>query len=303
MSASGLSVEEAVQTFALHLTRRPLRDNTRKAFLGDVRLFLRFLGKESLGRSVATLRAEHIRSFLQHEERRRSANSPKSLERRLTSLKVFFKWLNEAGYIPTNPAESVPYKPVVEPLPDYLSDDELEAAIAAAEAFAAQARRDTRPLVAILLVAETGIKKSECLKLEVSDVDLGEGIIHVRYAELNLKFKERSLPISRRCVQAVEAHLERFKPSKRLFECTGRNIEYLFTRRIAPAAGLHALTFEMLRWTCAVRDYLNGEHDDEVMQFKYGLSPIGWSEMATKLARILAAKRRQGDSHNADESA
>ncbi|MCS6773472.1 MAG: site-specific integrase [Anaerolineae bacterium] len=293
MGALGVSLQEAVQAFALHLTRRPLRENTRKAFLGDVRLFVRFLGQDALGRPVATLRAEHIRNFLQHEERRRVANSPKSLERRLTSLKVFFKWLNEAGYIPSNPAEGVPYRPVVEPLPEYLSDAELEAVIAAAEAFAAQARHDTRPLAAILLVAETGIKKSECLKLEVSDVDLGEGIVHVRYVEPSLKFKERSLPISRRCVRAVEAHLERFKPHKRLFECTGRNIEYLFNRRIAPAAGLRALTFEMLRWTCAVREYRAGEQDDEIMQHKYGLSPIGWSEMAAKLARILAAEQAQ----------
>ena len=84
----------------------------------------------------------------------------------------------------------------------------------------------------------------------------------------------------------IESHIQRYDTKDRLFECTGRNLEYLFNRKVAPPAGLDALTFEMLRWTCAVRDYREAVLSSEQMQVKYGLSTIGWLEMEAKLARL-----------------
>lgn len=290
--AEVLRLDEALARYALHLKRRPISENTRKAFWGDLNLFVRFITREDTSATarwrVADLRTEHIRAFLQHEENRPGANSPKSLERRLTSIKVFFRWLRESGYITQDPADGIPYRPAPEPLPAYLTDAQVEAVMRAAEALARAPKPDTRPLAIIALILETGMKKSECLRLTLDDVDLGERLVHVRYAEQRLKFKERSLPISRGCAQALELHITRTQPKARLFTCTGRNLEYIFNRRIAPPAGLDSLTFEMLRWTCAVRDYRAGELDAEAMQYKFGLSPVGWSEMEAKLVRLLA---------------
>ncbi len=284
-------LDEAVLAFAEHLRHRPLSDNTRKAFLGDVNLFVRFLTAE--GKPNPALRAltsAHIRAFIAREEARRNANSPKSIERRLTSLKVFFRWLHESGHIAVNPADPIPYKPVVDPLPEYLSDAQARAVVRAAQVVAEGRRRDTRPLAIIHLVLETGIKKSECLRLTRDDLDLDARWVRIRYAKRHLKFKERDLSFSPECRQALVRHLERYQPRGRLFDCTGRNIEYTFNRKVAPLAGLEALTFEMLRWTCALRDYQSGELDEEALQYKYGLSDIAWREMEHKLTRILASQ-------------
>ncbi len=293
--AEVLRLDEALARYAVHLRRRPISENTRKAFWGDLNLFVRFLthgdGAAVARMRVSDLRASHIRAFLEHEERRRGANSPKSLERRLTSLKVFFRWLHESGYLAHDPAEGIPYRPAPEPLPAYLTDAQAEAVMRVAHALAHAPKPDTRPWAIIQLILETGVKKSECLRLTRDDVDLGERLVHVRYAEQRLKFKERSLPISRECVEALRTHIERTQPIGRLFTCTGRNLEYIFNRRIAPEAGLSSLTFEMLRWTCALRDYRAGEMHAEAMQHKFGLSPVGWSEMEAKLVRLLAQAR------------
>jgi integrase/recombinase XerD len=287
-------LDEAVLAFAEHLRRRPLSDNTRKAFLGDVNLFVRFLTAEGKPNPVLrTLTSAHIRAFIAREEARQNANSPKSIERRLTSLKVFFRWLHESGHIAVNPADPIPYKPVVDPLPAYLSDAQARAVIQAAQVVAEGRRRDTRPLAIIHLVLETGIKKSECLRLTRDDIDLDACRVRIRYAKRHLKFKERDLSFSPECRQALVRHLERYQPRGRLFDCTGRNIEYAFNRKVAPLAGLEALTFEMLRWTCALRDYQSGELDKEALQYKYGLSDIAWREMEHKLTRILASRSDQ----------
>ena len=297
MTQSGnLTLDHALERYELHLARRPVTENTRKAFLGDVRIFERYLqpagsgdGPPPAGLAITAIRPHHIHAFLAELERSGIAPSPKSIERRLTSLKVFFGWLKDAGYLAVNPAQSVAYRAFQDPLPAYLREPEVQAAVEAARQLAASTRRELRPLTAMSLALDTGIKKGECLALAVEDVlfdEPGGPCLRVRYDKPHLKFKDRKLRVGDACAQAVREHIERYGCRDRLFECTGRNIEYLFNRKIAPAAGLQSLTFEMLRWTCAVRDFTAGGMDGDQMQVKYGLSPIGWSEMQAKLERL-----------------
>ncbi len=290
-------LDEALLAYARHLERRPISDNTRKAFWGDVNLFAHFVMTDGQPAPLLTsITSERIRAFIAHEENRKSANSPKSVERRLTSVKVFFRWLHECGYISVDPADSVPYKPLVDPLPEYLTEAQAAATLRAARQIASGTRRDTRPFAIIHLVLETGIKKSECLRLTRDDLDRDARRVWIHYDKKHLKFKERQLPISGECVQALDLHLQRYQPRGRLFDCTGRNLEYIFNRKIAPLAGLEALTFEMLRWTCALRDYRAGAMDEEQLQYKYGLSALAWKEMEAKLARIVRSEE-SGASH------
>jgi integrase len=307
---SNLNLNEAIAEFERHLARRPLSDNTRKAFLGDVRIFARYMQPEapesaaSASAPVAaavtatrrggpvglsTITGDDIKSFLAWQERGRVASSPKSIERRLTSLKVFFAWLRDASHLAVDPAEGVAYKPFLDPLPEHLTEAQSDAVLKAARHVAEGERLEMRPFTAIMLVLETGIKKGECLALGLDDIERdaeGGPSIYIRYDKPRLQFKERRLPISQECLAIIDAHEQRYEIQNRLFDCTGRNLEYIFNRKVAPLAGLESLTFEMLRWTRALRDYAAGELNDEQMQVKYGLSPIGWTEMEAKLARL-----------------
>ena len=299
-----MTLVEALARYERHLARRPLTDNTRKAFIGDVHIFIRHLQPDRAvgtgeggagtagmaGMAVTRVTPDHIKAFLADLERGDVAPSPKSIERRLTSLKVFFKWLQDAGYTALNPADGVAYRPFVDPLPEYLSEEQAGAVVDAARGLATSAKLELRPLTAILLVLDTGIKKGECLALSVQDVSFNEpggARVWVRYAKPRLQFKDRKLFIGDECAEVVRTHVERYGCEDKLFDCTGRNLEYLFNRKIAPDAGVQALTFEMLRWTCAVRDYTANVLNADQMQVKYGLSPIGWSEMQAKLERLV----------------
>ena len=81
--------------------------------------------------------------------------------------------------------------------------------------------------------------------------------------------------------------MDQYKPDEKLFPWTDRNLEYVLTN-VGREAGLEHMSFEMLRWTCAVRDYAEGM-DPQKLRNKLGLSQISWYEVETKLA-ILARR-------------
>ena len=280
-----LSLHEGIQQFAQSVARRPISDNTRKAFVGDVRIFERWLADS---KPLASLNSEHVRLFLKQLEAGGSAQSPKSVERRLTSLKVFFDWATRTGILSVNPADSVAYKPFVDALPEYLTEPQAAAVLQAASALATGEKLEQRPLLAISLVLETAIKKGECLALTLDDVERSatSPAIHVRYEKRHLKYKDRRVAITPNTLKLIEEYAVRSAISSRLFECTGRNLEYLFNRKVAALAGLSSLTFEQLRWTSALRDFGTGNFTDEQLQQRYGLSAAAWAEMAEKLQRI-----------------
>jgi integrase/recombinase XerD len=180
----------------------------------------------------------------------------------------------------------------VDPLPEYLTDEQAASVLEAAKSVAHGEKLEMRPLLAITLVLETGIKKGECLQLLTEDLDRDSSApgFTVRYPKRHLQYKDRRLAISKDALKVVEQYLQRYEPSGRLFDCTGRNLEYIFNRRIAPLAGLACLTFEQMRWTCAVRDWRMRDDtgvSDGQLQVKYGLSAAAWAEMAAKLQRLM----------------
>ena len=199
---TSITLHEGIQQYAQSVAQRPISDNTRKAFLGDVRIFERWLVDS---KPLASLNSEQVKRFLKHMEDSSSAQSPKSLERRLTSLKVFFDWATRTGLLSVNPADSVAYRPFVDAMPEYLTEAQADAALHAAGALASGDKVEIRPLVAISLVLETAIKKGECLALTKDDVrrSVNAPAIHVRYDKRHLKYKDRTVAISPRTLVAV----------------------------------------------------------------------------------------------------
>jgi integrase/recombinase XerD len=77
-----------------------------------------------------------------------------------------------------------------------------------------------------------------------------------------------------------------------LFPWSARNLEYVLTG-VAEEADVSRLSFEMIRWTSALRDFTD-EMEPDRLRRKMGLSQISWYEVEDKLARLdqLRALRR-----------
>ena len=150
--------------------------------------------------SVQAIATHDLKNFLDWMLNRRGVPcSPKTYSRRVTSLKAFFRWLNEAGVIPADPAAPIAQQTVLSPLPEVLTDDEAEAVLERAQAM----RRggdtpDARPFTLTHLLLNTGIKKGECLAIHLNHVELRgvEGpLLYIRYPDARKRYKERKLAL------------------------------------------------------------------------------------------------------------
>jgi integrase/recombinase XerD len=260
--------------------------HTVKAFISDVHLLAGYLSPD---RSLGTITTTDLNNFLLWLESGRGIPcSPKSLARRITSLKSFFRWLQRGGVISIDPAEKVLQRSVISPLPEVLTEDEVNAVLLAADRHRRLAKPDARPYTLLALLLTTGIKKSECLGIHINHIDrtAPEGpLVFVRYASPANRYKERKINLQDEWLLAYEEYLQQYKPVDQLFPWSPRRLEYLL-EDIGKEAGLTKhLSFDMCRWTSSLIDILNNVESDKIRQ-KLGISKIQWREIYTKLRQL-----------------
>jgi site-specific recombinase XerD len=274
---------KAWESFLYDQGRSP---NTVKAFLSDVRLLTGFLPPDRTVGAVTT--ADLNRFFHWMENERDVPCSPKTLSRRITSTKAFFRWLGKYGVLTMDPAEKVVQRSAVSPLPDVLREDEVQLVQAAADRHRRDQKPDARPYTLLGLLLATGIKKSECLGIHINHIDLGDRTgprVFIRYASPANRYKERKLELPEDWISSYTEYLEQYRPVDQLFPWSPRRLEYLL-EDIGEEAGIKKhLSFDMCRWTCALRDFEAGLDPDRVRQ-KMGVSKIQWREIHLKLRRL-----------------
>ncbi len=282
------SLTAAIGAFYLHMLRQGFSENTIKAFGGDLNIFRQYIGA---ARPIAELSTQDINNFLNFLRFERGVPcNMKSYQRRLTSLKVFFNFLAENRVIARDPAATIPHQPVISPLPEILHDDQIDRLLAATRHLMENPKSDARPHLLVTLLLTTGIKKSECMGIRLNDLDLAhldQPYVFIRYADPRRRHKERKLRLPPDFPAAFTLFREQYHPRELLFECTSRNLEYILTD-LAHVAGLDGkVSFEVLRWTSAVRDFKNGMREETLRQ-KLGLSSITWQEAGDKIKRMAA---------------
>lgn len=277
----------AIGGFREYMIRKGFTENTIKAFLNDLRILTRYLGAD---RALSQIGLSELNDFLTYLRYYRGVPcSPKSYARRVTTLKVFFGWLAEEGIIPRDPAAPLIHQRVSTPLPQILYESQVQKLLQATEDLVHADKPDARPHLLVTLLLQTGIKKGECMAIQLNDIDTSEPkapVLYIRYSNPKMKHKERKLRLSVDFVPILRQYLAEYQPQERLFECTARNLEYVLDNA-ARLAGLETISFEILRWTCAVRDYKAKMPSDKLRQ-KLGLSRITWQEASEKLKKLAS---------------
>jgi site-specific recombinase XerD len=276
----------AINAWEIYLYDQGRSPNTVKAFRSDVRLLANVLPPD---RTLGAITTSDLNNFLHWLENERGVPcSPKSLARRVTAIKSFFRWLQKGGVLVVDPAEKVIQHSVLSPLPEVLSEAEIEAALLAADRYRRGAKPDARPYTLLALLLATGVKKSECLGIHINHIDLDTGSepeLFIRYASPSNRYKERNLTLPAEWMPAYQEYLAQYNPSDRLFPWSPRRLEYLL-EDVGKDAGLPKhLSFDMCRWTCALQDTLNNVEPEKIRQ-KLGISKIQWREIHMKLRQL-----------------
>jgi integrase/recombinase XerC len=192
-----------IQDFRIYLeVERNVSSHTQKAYIADVQEFAGFLQSNSFIKKedeVINAEPETIRAYLSYLYRQKVKKA--TVNRKVASLRAFYKYLLRNGKVKNNPANMVQTPKAEKYMPTFLSVDE---AFQLLDAQGEKSALDLRSRAMLELFYSSGLRLSELAGLDVIDIDFNQELIKVR----GKGKKERIVPVGRRALQAVKEYLE-----------------------------------------------------------------------------------------------
>jgi integrase/recombinase XerC len=205
--------DQAEQFIESLATEKGYSPHTLRAYAGDLQEFIGFLGQktgaspvEGKGPLTETVSVFSIRGYLAWLHKR--TIDKRSVSRKLSTLRSFFRYLEKRGLAADNPAEGVLSPRTGEKIPAYLSVDDTFRLLDSIHGDTILALRNRAIFETIY---STGIRVSEAAGLDVSSLDAEQGVVRV-YGKGS---KERLVPIGQQAVFAIREY------RRKLSEVTG----------------------------------------------------------------------------------
>lgn len=183
------------QQFLDFLKKQGRAGATVLAYGKDIEQLLEFL-KEREVTAIDAVNTDHIEEF--KESLKKLRYTPKSISRKINSIKTFFRFLKRENHVTQNPAEAVIHPKYEQNSPRILTKLEYRALRDAC-------KHDIRIAAIVELLLQTGMRISELAGLQMSDLDLEKGSIRIR--EQNSQ-KERNIPLNNAGKSALDSYLK-----------------------------------------------------------------------------------------------
>lgn len=135
----------------------------------------------------------------------RAGYAKASVARRVSEVRAFYAFLQRDGVVRVNPVQAISSPKLPQRLPRPLTQDEVESLLASPDLSTPQGQRD-RAMMELLYGG--GLRVSELLALDVSDVNLAEGQLHVT----GKGAKERVALIGRQAIEELTRYLREGRP-------------------------------------------------------------------------------------------
>lgn len=195
-------MEDLLADFRTFLdVERNVSEHTRKAYLKDVKEYGSFLAGQQNGSAQKTIRkaqVEDVRAYLAYLYGRKLRKS--SINRKVSSLRAFYKYLLRTGVIKTNPAQGVQTPKMEKYMPVFLSVDEaFELLNAAGDDRSASGLRDRAMLE---LFYSSGLRLAELAGLNTEDVNFNAALVKLR----GKGKKERIVPVGAPALESIQKY-------------------------------------------------------------------------------------------------
>lgn len=178
-------------------------ENTVSSYLRDVRQFVAWSKTHDLN-DVLTMSQVNISDYLGYLQE--SGKSVATVSRTLASLKNFYGYLVTSGFLDVSPVSAdIHVERGERRLPQILSGKEVELLLAQPSCTDAKGYRDKAMLE---LMYATGIRVSELIDLNISDVNLEIGVIKCGDAH-----KSRAIPLYPAALRALTVYIQEIRPS------------------------------------------------------------------------------------------
>jgi len=176
-------------------------DNTVESYMRDILQFAAFCTENH--KKVGQIDSNFISKYLDYLTF--SGKSEATKLRIIASIRSFFRCLCTKGVTDINPAEKINLKKTEKTMPGILDEKEIVLLLSQPTGSDFKSVRD-KAMLEILYA--TGIKVSELIELEVGDINLQIGIIHLKNGK-----KERIIPIYPAAVRSVANYLVNVRPA------------------------------------------------------------------------------------------
>lgn len=264
-----------------------LADNTRAAYLRDLRLLQKALGlKESEG--LLTVSRRQLLAYL--SQLKQAGRSASTIARKLASIKAFYRFLTAERYIRRDPAEVLEAAQRGLHLPKFLSVQEVDNLLEQPNLGTWDGYRDKTMLETLYA---TGMRVSELVSVPLQSVDLKMQYLIV----MGKGSKERMLPLGRTALKYLERYINVVRPqllhgkpeaAKELFvtswggPMTRQRVNELIEEYAKQAGITKRVTPHMLRHSFATH-LLNNGTDLRVVQELLGHADISTTQIYTHL--------------------
>ncbi len=244
----------------------------------DLEDFHKFLGDSPLEKVDYLLLRKYLAMLKEKNLKSRSVG------RRLSSLRSFFRFLIREGYLKNNPIAGISSPKQEKHLPLFLTEEEVIKLLAAVKPVG---ERDFRDTAVMETFYSTGIRVSELVGLNIEDVDFIAGAVKV----LGKGRKERIVPIGDQALSTIRVYLEKRKKAqdtgavflnKNGKRITDRGIRNIIEKYIRIASIRHGVSCHTLRHSFATH-LLNRGADLRSVQELLGHANLSTTQIYTHL--------------------
>lgn len=194
------ALEKAQKDFLTHLSQaRRLSSHTLRAYEADLGRLFETLQDNEGAIAPPDIKAPQLRLHL--GKLAEKGLSPSSLARHLSTIKTFFRWLEEENQIESNPASLLRGPRRRGKLPRYLEEEEVEALLTTPKDDDPQGLRDRAILETLY---STGCRVAELVSMDETHIRMDTGVVRI----LGKGAKERLGMLGLHAQKSLEKYLE-----------------------------------------------------------------------------------------------
>lgn len=285
-----MTIEKAIAFFVEYMKiEKNYSANTLKHYQLDLAEFSQFIQQEAIT-DLTSVSYSDARLFLTGLTKRKL--SKKTLSRKISCLRSFYKFLVREKMAEDNPFVLLSLPKKEQRLPRFLYENEMESIFNSVDLNESLGKRD---LALLELLYSTGIRVSECTAIKMDELNFSLGVVLVH----GKGKKDRYVPFGEYAKRALEHYINetrvelmsKYKQTHQILFVNGqgkpltdRGIRYILDKMIQKASATSSLHPHMLRHTFATH-MLNNGADLRSVQELLGHSNISSTQIYTHVTK------------------
>lgn len=234
---------------------------TVQTYEESLREFESYIAFREDGLSLGTVDTDLIRDWMESLMDR--GNNASTINKKLSALRSFFRFALKRGLVEKDPAHALAGLKKSKPLPQFLREGEMDRLLDGMEW--GEDYKDVRARTLLLLLYETGLRRSELAGLNDGDIDFGVCQLKVT----GKRNKQRIVPFGAELAEALKGYMDVRNEQLRLdgdalflndkgHRMTGQQVYAIVRKHLTGATSLKKRSPHVLRHTFATAMLNNG---------------------------------------------